>query len=163
MAGGSFQPFLRDEMASRAFQPFFNGWNGQGVVSYVFFRLNWQHTHTKNSPVAINTELNRFEFLLIVLLIRATKTVFKYTMHSWTPEHTRSVEVYFRFDENEKREPASFDEIRTSAQAKVNWYWERYSLDGVFDYCQNFEIAEWFLKSRTRLVDGYCFRRVDTW
>ena len=35
-------------------------------------------------------------------------------------------------------------------------------MDGVFDYCQNFEIAEWFLKSRTRRVDGYCFRRVDT-
>ena len=35
-------------------------------------------------------------------------------------------------------------------------------LDGVFDYCQDFNNSGWFQKSRTRLVDGYCFRRVDT-
>ena len=35
-------------------------------------------------------------------------------------------------------------------------------LDGVFNYCQDFNNSGWFQKSRTRLVDGYCFRRVDT-
>ena len=84
-------------------------------------------------------------------------------MRSGTHTHTRSVERYFKFDDNDKREPAILDEVRTSTQAKVNRYWERYSLDGVFDYCQNFNNSGWFLKSRTRLVDGYCFRRVDTW
>ena len=56
------------------------------------------------------------------LLIHATQTVFIYKMRFCTPKHTRSIENYFRFNENDKREPTIVDEIRTSAPANVNWY-----------------------------------------
>ena len=75
------------------------------------------HTHTNYSPVAINTELHRFEFLLMMLLVHATKVMIE-ALHAWAQSQNRIV-VYFRSDDNGGRETTILDEIRTSAWGKI--------------------------------------------
>ena len=75
------------------------------------------HTHTYSSLVAINTELHRFEFLLMMLLVHATKVMIE-ALHAWAQSQHRIV-VYFRSDDNGGRETATLDEIRTSAWGKI--------------------------------------------
>ena len=74
-------------------------------------------THTYASPVAIDTEVHRCEFLLMMLLVHATKVMIE-ALHAWAQSQNRIV-VYFRSDDNGGRETAILDEIRTSAWGKI--------------------------------------------